>query len=86
MYAKVTNKTNRPIGLGLLTVLPDETVDVPKEYQSNPTLISMIENGDLYGEKATAETNGEDGEDGEDKPAKPAKTSKSSKPKEEVQE
>ena len=51
MYAKVTNKTDRPIGLGLLTVLPDETVVVPESYQSNPTLIAMVESGELKGEK-----------------------------------
>lgn len=35
---KLTNKSKKVIGIGTVTVLPDETVTLPKEFESNPVI------------------------------------------------
>ncbi len=52
-YAKITNKTDRPLGLGTLILLPEQTVDVPDEYKNNPTIDLLVESGELIGVEET---------------------------------
>lgn len=52
-YAKLTNKTDRPIGLGTLILLPEQTVDVPDEYKENPTIDLLVARGELTGVEET---------------------------------
>ena len=50
-YTKVTNNSLEPIGIGMVTVLPGETVDVPTAYQENPTIAAYVAKGILKGEE-----------------------------------
>ena len=66
-YTKVTNNSLEPIGIGMVTVLPGETVDVPTAYQENPTIAAYVAKGILKGEEAKG------------KPAKADKAAKAEK-------
>lgn len=48
-YEKITNKTDRPLGLGTLILLPEQTVNVPDEYKNNPTIDLLVASGELIG-------------------------------------
>ena len=55
-YTKVTNNSSEPIGIGMVTVLPGETVDVPVAYQENPAIAAYVAKGVLKGEAEKTET------------------------------
>ena len=42
---KVTNKSNKIIGIGDLTLLPGATNTVPAEFEGNPTVAFFVERG-----------------------------------------
>lgn len=62
-YSKVTNNSAEPIGIGMVTVLPGETVDVPVAYQENPTIAAYVAKGALKGVEVKAKNTKEEKEE-----------------------
>lgn len=44
---KITNKSNKIIGMNKLSILPGETVQCPEGYENNPVIMKYISTGIL---------------------------------------
>ncbi|MCI9097726.1 MAG: hypothetical protein HFI95_16380 [Lachnospiraceae bacterium] len=59
---KITNKSNKIIGMNGLSILPGETAQCPAEYENNPVIQKYISNGVFEKVDEKGESGEENGE------------------------